>query len=90
MSQLIIEGSIKKSFPEKEGIGIKGPWTSKEYLIVYGEGHHTKELILVAWNETIIEMEGAHEKRVKFHVEPTSRDSGKGYYFTSVKVWRVL
>ena len=48
MSQLTIEGSIKKVFPEKSGQGKNGQWRCKDFLVLHND-KYPKEVILTAW-----------------------------------------
>lgn len=89
MSQkLEIEGKLLAPLQEASGTGKKGPWRTKEFLISYGD-KYPQELVLVAWNEFIKEMDARVGDKCTFSVEPSSKPNNQGKYFTNVKVWRV-
>lgn len=87
MTELKIEGTIIQEFPEKTGVGAKGNWRVKEFLISYGD-KYPKEVIVQAWND-MIEKVGEQMGKVTFHIEVTSKKTEKGYYNTTAKVWKV-
>lgn len=87
MSQLTIEGSIKKVFPQKSGEGTNGKWRCKDFLVIYDDKYPT-QAILTAWGDTIEEMENAINRRAKISFKLESKERN-GNWFTSAKVWRV-
>lgn len=87
--KLEIEGTITTPLRESSGTGKNGQWRTKEFLITYGD-KYPQELVLVAWNDFIKEMDARIGVKSTFSVEPVSKANASGNYFTNVKVWRVV